>query len=61
MRDLSFSNADQVATMYSARSCQKFTLEDAIGLHACIQPIQQWVTELMVSARGCNWIPCLFA
>jgi hypothetical protein len=33
---------------------QQFALEDAIGSHACLQPIQQWVTEFMVSVRGCR-------
>jgi hypothetical protein len=38
---------------------QDFALEDASGSHTCLQPVQQWVTEFIVSARGCEWIPRL--
>jgi hypothetical protein len=31
----------------------QLALEDAIGSHDCLQPIQQWVTEFMVCTRGC--------
>jgi hypothetical protein len=39
-----------------------FALEDASGSHACcLQSIQQWVAEFMVSDQGCQWLPRLLA